>query len=73
MGLHRPPYLPARPEAKLEDIPLGARLMDPEIVVLAGIDTAASLVACSQVMGKSIREDVGIHSVNIIWQKQQQA
>src|SRR5690554_2798286 len=54
------PYLPPRPEAKLEDIPLGARIMDPEIAIMAGVETSACLVLCSQVMGKSIREDIGV-------------
>ncbi|MEX1031335.1 MAG: DUF3231 family protein [Paenibacillaceae bacterium] len=59
-GITPTPYLPDRPEAKLEDIPAGARLMDPEIAVLAGADTAVSLVGCSQVMGMCIREDIGV-------------
>jgi hypothetical protein len=58
-GIGAPPYLPERPEAKLEDIPLGARLSDQEIAALAGADTSASMVMCSQVMGKCIREDIG--------------
>jgi len=58
-GIASSPTLPARPEAKLEDIPVGARLTDPEISTLVSVDTAASMVACSQIMGKSIREDIG--------------
>lgn len=59
-GITPTPYLPERPEARLEVIPVGARIMDQEIAALAAADTAASLVACSQIMGKSIREDVGV-------------
>ncbi|MEF3310941.1 DUF3231 family protein [Paenibacillus sp. GYB004] len=58
-GIASSPTLPARPEAKLEDIPVGARLTDPEIAALVSADTAASMVICSQIMGKSIREDIG--------------
>lgn len=58
-GIAPSPTLPPRPEAKLEDIPMGARITDQEIISLVTTDNAASLVACSQVMGKSIREDIG--------------
>lgn len=58
-GITPSPYLPERPEVKLSDIPVGARITDQEITALAGADLAASMAACSQVMGMSIREDVG--------------
>jgi hypothetical protein len=58
-GIAPSPTLPARPEAKLEDIPIGARITDQEITSLVATDTAASMVACSQIMGKSIRGDIG--------------
>lgn len=58
-GVPSSPTLPARPEAKLEDIPVGARITDIEIASLVATDTAASLAICSQIMGKSIREDIG--------------
>ncbi|GIP39254.1 hypothetical protein J31TS4_25340 [Paenibacillus sp. J31TS4] len=58
-GITPPPSLPDRPEAKLEEIPPGARLSDPEIGNAAGCDIAASLVACSTMIGMAIREDVG--------------
>lgn len=57
-GIAPSPSLPQRPEAKLEDIPIGARLTDPEISALIAADNSAGLVACSQLMGKSIREDI---------------
>lgn len=53
------PALPERPEVKLEDIPVGARFSDQEIVSMITTDTSMSLVACSLIMGKSIREDIG--------------
>lgn len=58
-GLASAPAMPLRPEAKLEDIPVGARFTDPEIAAKLAADSAAGLVACSQAMGLSIREDVG--------------
>jgi hypothetical protein len=52
------PYLPERPKAQLADIPVGARITDPEISVLIAADLAASITTCSQMIGKAIREDV---------------
>lgn len=53
------PIMPERPSVKFEDIPAGARITDPEIAVKIAADTSIGLVACSQVMGQSIREDIG--------------
>lgn len=58
-GLVPFPGLPERPEARLEDIPVGARFTDMEIAAMLAADSAAGLVICSQIMGKSIREDIG--------------
>ncbi|WP_019637033.1 DUF3231 family protein [Paenibacillus fonticola] len=58
-GIPTAPIMPEKPPVKLEDIPAGARFTDPEIAAKIAIDTSAGLVACSQVMGQSIREDVG--------------
>ncbi|RCW45504.1 DUF3231 family protein [Paenibacillus prosopidis] len=58
-GIVPSPPLPDRPEAKLEDIPIGARFTDQEISAMIATDTSLGLVACSQIMGKSIREDIG--------------
>ena len=58
-GIVPSPTLPERPEAKLEDIPIGARFTDPEIAAMIAGDTSIGLVACSQIMGKSVREDIG--------------
>ncbi len=58
-GIPPAPALPERPEVKLEDIPAGARFTDPEIAAKIAADTSLGLVACSQMMGQSIREDIG--------------
>ncbi len=50
---------PDRAKADLESIPTGARFNDPEIAESVSLDIAAGLVACSTIMGISIREDIG--------------
>lgn len=59
-GVALPPAPPERPVAKLEDIPVGARFTDQEISAALSMDAAAGLVACSQVMGQCIREDIAM-------------
>ncbi|MFD9629067.1 DUF3231 family protein [Peribacillus muralis] len=59
-GIGLPPAPPERPVAKLEDIPVGARFTDPEISASISMNVAAGLVACSQVMGQCIREDIAM-------------
>ncbi|MCJ8007253.1 DUF3231 family protein [Lederbergia wuyishanensis] len=59
-GVVPPPAPPERPQADLESIPAGARFMDPEISAALSMDIAAGLVVCSQLMGQSIREDIGM-------------
>ncbi|MDQ0169503.1 DUF3231 family protein [Paenibacillus tundrae] len=58
-GIAPAPTLPERPPVKLEDIPAGARFTDPEIAAKVAADTSLGLVAASQVIGQSIREDIG--------------
>ncbi|WP_426447929.1 DUF3231 family protein [Paenibacillus sp. S-38] len=58
-GVMPSPALPVRPEVELESIPAGARFGDPEIAAMIAADQSLGLVACSQVMGMSIREDIG--------------
>lgn len=58
-GVLPAPDLPERPPAKIEDIPIGARFSDQEIGAAIAAQTSAGLVACSQAIGQSIREDVG--------------
>ncbi|WP_150267286.1 DUF3231 family protein [Paenibacillus tepidiphilus] len=58
-GLAAAPAMPNRPEARLEDIPVGARFTDPEIAAMVAAGNGAGMVACSQVMAQCIREDIG--------------
>ncbi len=59
-GVALPPAPPERPVASIETIPPGARINDAEIAAKVSMDLAAGLVACSQAMGQSLREDVGM-------------
>lgn len=59
-GIALPPAPPERPDARLEAIPPGARFNDPEISATLSINTATGLVTCSQAMGMTIREDIGL-------------
>lgn len=59
-GIGLPPSPPERPTASLESIPVGARFSDPEVAAAVTKDIATGLVACSQIMGQSIREDIGM-------------
>ncbi|MFO1444506.1 DUF3231 family protein [Bacillus sp. Bva_UNVM-123] len=59
-GVGLPPTPPDRPTADLESIPVGARFADPEISAAISMDIAAGLVACSQIIGQCIREDVAL-------------
>ncbi len=59
-GVALPPAPPERPVASIEDIPPGARINDVEIAAAVATGLAAGLVTCSQVMGKCLREDVGM-------------
>lgn len=60
IGVALPPSPPERPVANLEDIPPGARFNDPEISAALAMDVAKGLVACSTIMGQSIREDIAM-------------
>lgn len=59
-GVGLPPAPPERPEARIENIPPGARFNDPEISAALSVDVAAGLVSCSQAMGMTMREDIGM-------------
>ena len=63
-GIALPPSLPERPKAKAEDIPVGARFMDPEISGAISINVGQGLVSCSEVMGQCLREDLAMMSGN---------
>ncbi|MUV38223.1 uncharacterized protein JNUCC1_02059 [Lentibacillus sp. JNUCC-1] len=51
---------PERSEANREDIPVGARVMDPEISATISKDISQGLVADSMLMGQCIREDIAM-------------
>lgn len=57
-GIMPPPTLPERPVCNPDDIPAGARFMDPEISGAISINVGQALVSCSQVMGQCLREDI---------------
>lgn len=59
-GVGLPPTPPERPKADLEAIPAGARFSDPEISAMLSANVAAGLIACSTIMGQSIREDIAM-------------
>ena len=59
-GVTPPPTLPDRAVAKAEDIPVGARFMDPEISGAVSINVGQGLVSCSQVIGQCLREDIAM-------------
>ena len=59
-GVALPPTPPERPNARIEDIPAGAKFMDQEIAAALSASIAAGLVACSQMIGQAIREDIAM-------------
>ncbi|MGC5323831.1 DUF3231 family protein [Brevibacillus sp. SYSU BS000544] len=59
-GVGLPPSPPERPTASLESIPVGARFNDPEIAAGVSRDISVGLVACSQVIGQCVREDISM-------------
>lgn len=59
-GVVLPPSPPERSVANLEDIPVGARMNDPEISAAISLNIAQGLVACSQAIGQCTREDIAM-------------
>src|SRR5690625_7482414 len=51
---------PERSDANREDIPVSAKIMDPEIAAAISKDIAQGLIADSTVIGQCIREDIAI-------------
>lgn len=51
---------PERSEANREEIPVGARVMDPEIAATISKDIAQGLIADSMAIGQCIREDIAM-------------
>lgn len=60
-GVTPPPSLPSRGKASADEIPPGARFMDPEIAAIMAANSGQGLVSCSQVLGQCMREDVAMH------------
>ncbi|CAH0346010.1 DUF3231 family protein [Bacillus sp. CECT 9360] len=59
-GVGLPPAPPERPLATLEEIPVGARITDPEISASLALDVSGGLLAYSSTMGQCIREDIAM-------------
>lgn len=70
-GIALPPSPPERPNARLEDIPAGARFNDPEISAALTRDVVSGLLAFSQSIGMSIREDIGMMFAQFHMKKEQ--
>lgn len=70
-GVGMPPSPPERPEARRDDIPVGAHIMDPEIAATISKDIAQGLIADSGVIGLSIREDIAFMFVQFHTKKVQ--
>ncbi|MFB5188963.1 DUF3231 family protein [Alicyclobacillus fastidiosus] len=64
-GVELPPSPPDQPKVALESIPAGARIIDPQIAANLTADVAGCLVACSQVMGCSVREDIAMRFAEV--------
>lgn len=58
-GISLPPAPPERAKASMEEIPAGAKINDPEISGSVAMDIAGGLLSCSEIMGISVREDIG--------------
>lgn len=59
-GVPLPPAPAERPSVDVDMIPAGAKFTDQEIAMRVQADTAGSLVAISQAMGKTMREDLAM-------------
>ena len=57
-GVGLPPGPMERPQADVNSIPPGARFQDHEISAIMSGSIAASLAACSQMIGQCVREDI---------------
>jgi len=58
-GIEIPPSPQEKPKADYDAIPAGGRFANQEIATCVHNDIAMNLVACSQIIGISIREDIG--------------
>lgn len=58
-GVDIPPTPQEKPKADFQNIPAGARFLDSQIATCVLNDITMNLVACSQIIGLSLREDIG--------------
>lgn len=59
-GIALPPSPPERSLADIEDIPSGAKFSDQEISAVVSANISAGLIACSTIIGQSLREDIAM-------------
>lgn len=59
-GIALPPSPPERSLADIEDIPSGAKFNDQEISTMVSANIATGLIACSTIIGQSLREDIAM-------------
>ncbi|WP_026701302.1 DUF3231 family protein [Salibacterium aidingense] len=59
-GVGLPPSPPERAYSDMETIPVGARFNDAEISASITRDITNGLMACSQIIGQSTREDIAM-------------
>lgn len=58
-GVHLPPTSEARPNSDPNDVPLGTKLTDNEIVNGISLKTVTAITHCAAAAAQSIRNDVG--------------
>ena len=58
-GVEIPPTPQEKPKADYDSIPVGGRFANQEIATCVHNDISMNLVACSQIIGISLREDIG--------------
>jgi hypothetical protein len=59
-GIELPGKPPEKPACDRDNIPVGARLTDPEVAASTEREIIAGILACSGIMGMSIREDIAL-------------
>lgn len=58
-GIHLPPTSEQRPNSEPNEVPLGTKLTDDEIMNGLSIKTVAAIMHCAAAASQSIRNDVG--------------
>ncbi|MGY4691266.1 DUF3231 family protein [Salibacterium sp. K-3] len=59
-GTTLPPSPPERAYSDMDSIPAGARFNDAEISAAVSRDITSGMMACSQMIGQSLREDIAM-------------